>query len=187
LRQRRAPVLPGDPPGPVPRVRQRWRGVVQPDLDRDGPGVLGRWSERRGPRGVPRAGIHRPAGRLRGSLCLRLALPRRWQLARRCLVAASASALLAAACVAAPPPDATNTPLPSQVVSTSTPAPTPTLVPQPADAPAVSFARADLAHGSSSGVTGTGPLTLAASGLATGTYDDPHGQSGIAYHSGSWP
>jgi hypothetical protein len=103
---------------------------------------------------------------------------------RRCLIAASA--LLAAACIGTPPPDATNTPAPTEVVSTSTPAPTPTLVPQPANAPAVSFARADLAHGSSSGVTGTGPLVLAASGLVTGTYDDPHGRSGIDYQSGSW-
>jgi hypothetical protein len=71
-------------------------------------------------------------------------------------------------------------------VTTSTPAPTPSLIPQPANVPAVSFARADLAHGSSSGVTGTGPLTLAASGLAMGTYDDPYGQSGIGYESGSW-
>ena len=69
---------------------------------------------------------------------------------------------------------------------TSTPAPTPTLVPQPADAPAVSFARADLSRGSSSGVTGTGPLVLAASGLVTGSYDDPYGQAGIGFQSGSW-
>ena len=94
--------------------------------------------------------------------------------------------MLAAACVGAPPSDATKTPAPSEVVSTSAPTPTPTLVPQPANAPAVSFARADLARGSSSGVTGTGPLTLAASGLTTGSYDDPHGQSGIGYRSGSW-
>jgi len=106
--------------------------------------------------------------------------------ARRYLAAASASAVLAAACIATPPPDATNAPASSEVVSTSTPAPTPTLVPQPADAPAVSFARADLAHGSSNGVTGTGPLTLAASGLVSGSYDDPYGQTGIGYQSGSW-
>ena len=98
----------------------------------------------------------------------------------------SASAVLAAACIGTPPPDATTTPAPSEVVSASTPVPTPTLVPQPADAPAVSFARANLARGSSSGVAGTGPLTLAAGGLVSGTYDDPHGQSGIAYQSGSW-
>jgi hypothetical protein len=106
--------------------------------------------------------------------------------ARRCLVAASASAVLAAACIGAPPPDATNMPASSEVVTTSTPVPTPTLVPQPANAPAVSFTRADLARGSSSGVTGTGPLVLAASGLLTGSYDDPYGERGIAYQSGSW-
>jgi peptidase C39-like protein len=105
--------------------------------------------------------------------------------ARRCLVAASASAVLAAACIGTPPPDATTRP-PGELVTSSTPAPTPTLVPQPTNAPAVSFARADLARGSSSGVIGTGPLTLAASGLTAGSYDDPYGQSGIAYQSGSW-
>jgi hypothetical protein len=103
---------------------------------------------------------------------------------RRCLVAASA--LLAGACIATPPPDATSTPAPSEVVSTSTPAPTPTLVPQPANVPAVSFSRADLARGSSSGVDGKGPLTLAASGLTSGSYDDPYGRPAIAYQSGSW-
>jgi hypothetical protein len=106
--------------------------------------------------------------------------------ARRWLVVASASAVLAAACIGTPPPDATVTPAPTEVVTTSTPAPTPTLVPQPSNAPAVSFARADLARGSSSGVIGTGPLLLAASGLTTGSYDDPYGQSGIGYQSGSW-
>ena len=106
--------------------------------------------------------------------------------ARGRLVLVSASAVLAAACIGTPPPDATNTPAPSEAVSTTTPAPTPTLIPQPADAPAVSFARANFGRGSSSGVTGTGPLTLGASGLVSGTYDDPHGQSGIAYQSGSW-
>ena len=103
---------------------------------------------------------------------------------RRCLLAASA--LLAGACIATPPPDATNTAAPSEVVSTSTPAPAPTLVPQPANVPAVSFVRADLARGSSSGVDGKGPLTLAASGLSSGSYDDPYGRPGIAYQSGSW-
>jgi hypothetical protein len=106
--------------------------------------------------------------------------------ARGRLALVSASAVLAAACIGTPPPDATNTPAPSEVVSTSTPVPTPTLIPQPADAPAVSFTRADLARGTSSGVTGTGPLMLAASGLVTGSYDDPYGQSGIGYQSGSW-
>lgn len=110
---------------------------------------------------------------------------RRGQRARRSTIAVAA-ALLAGACISTPPPDATSTPPPSEGVRTSTPEPTPTLVPQPADAPAVSFARADLAHGSSSGVTGTGPLTLAASGLTMGTYDDPYGQSGIPYQSGTW-
>ena len=96
--------------------------------------------------------------------------------------------LLAAACVSAPTPPTgeTNTPIPSEVVSTSTPAPTPTLVPQPANVPAVSFARADLSRGSSSGVTGTGPLGLGSRGLTEGTYDDPYGARGIDFRSGSW-
>jgi hypothetical protein len=105
--------------------------------------------------------------------------------ARRSAIAAAVM-LLAAACLGAPPPDATGTPQPSEVVTTSTPAPTPTLVPQPANVPAVSFRRSDLSRGSSSGVTGTGPLVLAASGLATGSYDDPYGQTGITYQSGEW-
>ena len=72
-------------------------------------------------------------------------------------------------------------------MTTSTPSPTPTLVPQPANVPAVSFARADLSRGSASGVTtGPGPRELATSGLVTGSYDDPYGQSGTAYESGSW-
>jgi peptidase C39-like protein len=94
--------------------------------------------------------------------------------------------MLAAACIGTPPPEATSPSPAGPVVKTSTPAPTPTLVPQPSNAPAVSFTRADLARGSSSGVTGTGPLTLAASGLTAGSYDDPHGRSGIPYESGSW-
>jgi peptidase C39-like protein len=106
--------------------------------------------------------------------------------APRCLVAVSAGALLVASCVGTPPPEATSTPAPSEVVSTSTPAPTPTLVPQPPNVPAVSFARADLSRGQASGVTGTGPLVLAGSGLTSGSYDDPYGQSGIIYQSGSW-
>jgi len=106
--------------------------------------------------------------------------------ARRPAIAAAAT-LLAAACLGTPaPPDATSTPRPSEVVTTSTPAPTPTLVPQPANVPAVSFRRADLSRGSSSGVIGTGPLVLAPGGLATGSYDDPYGQSGITYQSGEW-
>jgi peptidase C39-like protein len=106
--------------------------------------------------------------------------------ARRSLIVASTAGLLAAACIGAPTPDATSTPPPSEVVTTNTPAPTPTLVPQPANAPAVSFARADLSRGSSSGVTGSGPFVLAASGLVAGAYDDPYGESGISYQSGSW-
>jgi peptidase C39-like protein len=104
--------------------------------------------------------------------------------ARQCAIAAAT--LLAAACLGTPPPDASGTPRPTEVVTTSTPAPTPTLVPQPANVPAVSFRRADLARGSSSGVIGTGPLVLGASGLAPGTYNDPYGQSGITYESGEW-
>jgi hypothetical protein len=95
--------------------------------------------------------------------------------------------LLAAACLGTPaPPDTADTPRPTEVVTTSTPAPTPTLIPQPANVPAVSFTRADLSRGSSNGVTGAGPLVLAATGLATGSYDDPYGQSGITYQSGEW-
>jgi hypothetical protein len=59
-------------------------------------------------------------------------------------------------------------------------------VPQPANVPAVSLARADLGRGSSSGVAGPNPLVLAGSGLVTGSYDDPFGQRGIGYQSGSW-
>ena len=104
------------------------------------------------------------------------------------MATAVAATLLAAACVNTTAPDVreTNTPAPSEAVSTSTPAPTPTLVPQPASAPAVSFARADLSRGTSTGVTGTGPLVLAPTGLLAGSYDDPYGQSGIGYQSGSW-
>jgi hypothetical protein len=50
----------------------------------------------------------------------------------------------------------------------------------------VGFARADLSRGSSSGVAGTGPLVLAANGLVAGSYDDPYGQSGIDFQSGTW-
>jgi hypothetical protein len=35
-------------------------------------------------------------------------------------------------------------------------------------------------------VTGPNPLVLAGSGLVTGSYDDPFGQRGIGYQSGSW-
>jgi hypothetical protein len=112
---------------------------------------------------------------------------RRGQGARRFAIAVAAT-LLAAACVGSttPPDEATSTPKATEVVTTNTPAPTPTLIPQPANAPAVSFARADLSRGSSTGVTGTGPLVLAASGLVAGSYDDPYGRSGIDVRSGSW-
>jgi Peptidase_C39 like family len=103
---------------------------------------------------------------------------RRWSVA--------VAALIAAACVATAPPDASSPAAPTEVVRTSAPVATPTLIPQPANVPAVSFSRADLSRGSGSGVSGTGPLVLAASGLASGTYDDPYGQKGIAYESGSW-
>src|SRR2546422_5077011 len=103
------------------------------------------------------------------------------------------TAWLLAACVGTPvtQPDATATASPSAAptdrpVTTPTPVPTPTLVPQPADKPPVSFARADFARGTSVGVTGTGPLTLAATGLTSGSYDDPFGARGIAFQSGSW-
>lgn len=99
-------------------------------------------------------------------------------------------ALLASCTSAATPTPSPGTPLPSPsstaVVSTSTPAPTPTLIPQPPNVAPVSFSRADLARGSASGVTGTGPLALAETGLQTGSYDDPYGQRGIAYESGTW-
>src|SRR2546428_11476637 len=98
---------------------------------------------------------------------------------------------LFAACIGAPTaqPDATATASPAPTdrpVTTPTPASTPTLIPQPADKAPVSFARADFTHGTSAGVTGTGPITLAASGLTGGTYDDPFGARGIAFQSGSW-
>jgi hypothetical protein len=96
--------------------------------------------------------------------------------------------LFAAACVGSTTPtvEQTSTSKPTEAVTTSAPAPTASLIPQPANAPAVSFVRADLSRGSSSGVTGTGPLTLASSGLVAGSYDDPYGQSSIGYQSGSW-
>src|SRR5438874_12584454 len=104
-----------------------------------------------------------------------------------------AAVWLMAACVGTPAvqPDVTASPSSSTApterpVTTPTPVPTPTLIPQPADKPPVSFARADLARGSSAGVMGTGPITLAATGLGSGTYDDPFGARGIAFQSGSW-
>jgi len=100
---------------------------------------------------------------------------------------------LLADCIGTPvtQPDITATPSftaapTDRPVTTPTPVPTPTLIPQPADKPPVSFARADLARGSSAGVMGTGPITLAATGLGSGTYDDPFGARGIAFQSGSW-
>ena len=99
-----------------------------------------------------------------------------------------AATCLAAACVGTTTPTAepTTPPNPSEVVAPSTPAPTPTLIPQPANVPAVSFTRADLSRGSADGVTGSGPLMLAESGLVGGSYDDPYGQAGIEFQSGSW-
>jgi hypothetical protein len=71
-------------------------------------------------------------------------------------------------------------------VSAPSPAPTPTLIPHPPNVAPVSFARADLSRGTSAGVTGAGPLKLAATGLVGGSYDDPFGARGIAFESGSW-
>ena len=96
------------------------------------------------------------------------------------------------ACVPAPAtrPDATAaSPSPISTeppVTTPSVRPTPTPIAQPANAPAVSFVRADLARGGSSGIAGTGPLTLGESGLAHGSYDDPFGRSSIAFESGVW-
>ena len=54
-------------------------------------------------------------------------------------------------------------------------------------APSTSFARLDLAGGSSAGVVQSGgTLTLASSGLATGTYTDPFGYGDIAEEYGTW-
>jgi hypothetical protein len=98
---------------------------------------------------------------------------------------------LLASCVGAPvaEPSATAvaTASPTEPTVTSpTPVPTPTPIPQPPDSPPVSFARADFGRGTSSGVTASGALALAESGLATGSYDDPYGGSKIAFESGSW-
>jgi peptidase C39-like protein len=112
--------------------------------------------------------------------------------ARRSAVPVIAVWLLAA-CISTPvtQPDVTATPSSSAAptdrpVTTNTPAPTPTLIPQPADKPPVNFARVNFARGTAAGVTGTGPIALAATGLASGTYDDPFGARGIAFQSGSW-
>jgi hypothetical protein len=106
---------------------------------------------------------------------------------RRGSAIAVAAALLASACLGTPPPAGDATPTPTEVVTTAiTPSPTPTLVPQPADAPAVSFVRADLSRGTSTGLAVTVPLELGRSGIVTGSYNDPYAQSGIGYESGSW-
>src|SRR4030081_353904 len=112
--------------------------------------------------------------------------------ARRSAIAVVAIWLLAG-CIGGPVAQPSVGPTPSaspaptdRPVTTPSPVPTPTLVPQPADKPPVSFARADFARGASAGVAGTGALSLAATGLASGTYDDPFGARGIAFQSGSW-
>lgn len=69
---------------------------------------------------------------------------------------------------------------------TATPLPTATPVAQPANKPSVSFARADFERGTTNGVRGSGPLTLAASGLASGAYSDPFGGPTLPFESGSW-
>jgi len=53
------------------------------------------------------------------------------------------------------------------------------------DAP-VQFDRADLGGGSREGVALGAPLTLASTGLTSGTYTDPFGYGDISYQSGSW-
>jgi hypothetical protein len=53
-------------------------------------------------------------------------------------------------------------------------------------APAVSFERFTLACGNCSGVVASGGVLSLGGTLATGTYDDPFGASGIAYQSGTW-
>ena len=68
-------LLAGDPHGPVPRVRQRRRGLVQPHLLADDHRVLGPQAHRRGPR-LGRPGLRRPAGLPRGPLHLRLPVRR---------------------------------------------------------------------------------------------------------------
>ncbi|MBA2371154.1 MAG: C39 family peptidase, partial [Chloroflexi bacterium] len=54
--------------------------------------------------------------------------------------------------------------------------------------PNVSFVRASLSGGGTAGVdSSTGALVLAATGLTTGTYPDPHQSAvAVAYESGSW-
>jgi hypothetical protein len=72
------------------------------------------------------------------------------------------------------------------VVTSPTSVPTPTLIPQPSGSPPVSFARADFARGAGSGVTASGALALADTGLSSGSYEDPYGASKIAFESGTW-
>jgi hypothetical protein len=109
--------------------------------------------------------------------------------ARRCALTFLAAGLLAA-CTGAPTPSPSGTAAasatPTDRVTTPSATPTPTLIPQPPDVAPVYFARADLTRGSSSGVTGSGPLVLAASGLATGSYADPFGGITLETESGSW-
>src|SRR5438128_10326717 len=96
---------------------------------------------------------------------------------------------LLADCIGTPvtQPDITATPSftaapTGRPVTTPPPVPTPTLVPQPADKPPVSFARADLARGTSAGGTGAGPITPAATGPGGGSHGDPFGPRRIAAH-----
>jgi peptidase C39-like protein len=99
-----------------------------------------------------------------------------------CLIAGCGSQpVVAPSPSVAPSAAATDSAVPSPSL-----APTPTPIPQPPDKAPVSFARTDLARGMSAGVSGAGPLQLASTGLAGGTYDDPFGAKGIAYESGTW-
>lgn len=61
------------------------------------------------------------------------------------------------------------------------------LAKQGASDPSVSYVRAALTTGTHVGVTPSGTsLVLAKSGLATGTYTDPHGLPPVTYESGTW-
>ncbi|HEV8536498.1 MAG TPA: C39 family peptidase [Candidatus Limnocylindria bacterium] len=104
--------------------------------------------------------------------------------------AAVLGAAMLAACLGpfAPPEGATVPPSPGPTAAVTGPTPSPTATPvsQPKDKPPVSFARTDLTRGTSIGVAGGGPVTLATSGLVPGAYDDPFGGRGIAFDSGSW-
>jgi hypothetical protein len=112
---------------------------------------------------------------------------------RAALWAACAALLAVTACTGAPSARADQTSAAPQTrtpdataVRTDTPVPAVTLTPQPAGAPAVSFSRADLARGTSEGVVGQGPLTLASGTLARTDYVDPFSRSSIAAEAGSW-